>query len=143
MVRTAHHGSLRGSTRLRRWFVRAVVAVMILLQVALGLVGQQGYLCVCAASVTVAHSDCCAQTPDATDPPSAACDADCQLIPLPDVSAVVIAAPPGLPDAAQVPSLLVIAQIVWPRASWTPTTTRGVPPPDPLARMLRTVILTC
>lgn len=132
----------------------ATIAVFaILAQVAVGLVGPGGGICVCSTCVAIeTHVAAC----DTSVPETCGADgvvvigdrgcSDCHLIPLPHTDYAPTVSVPTHPVAAVVPSAPVLESIlVWPPppASRSASYLRQRTPPNQYLRVLRSVVLTC
>lgn len=142
---------------IRRGLVAVAALLAVLAQVAIGLVGPTGHVCVCATCITLerADADCGSATPAAAIERDRSpglvvlgdggCS-DCHLVPLPDTTYLPTAAAPAHPVAADLPAIWpLVAQIVWPPspAMRMPRSDRQRTPGDLHRRLLRSVVLTC
>lgn len=127
--------------RLRRSLAWAVAGLALLAHLAAGVASPGTQLCVCSAGVTIApqHAACCGIEDAAPGGAAAACT-DCHIIPMPADDAGAIAPAPGQPPDAAMPARARIAAIVWPAP---PRPRLRGHPPDPVPRLLRTMLLTC
>ena len=130
--------------KLRRAATWVEIVAVLLIHLVAGIAGDHAQLCVCAGGVTIEQQSagCCSIEVESTPGVTGGCT-DCHLIPLPDAGVASISPAPSLPPIAVMPASVQIAEIVWPvqPALWT-VRHRGHPP-DPLPRMVRTVVLTC
>jgi hypothetical protein len=131
---------------IRRAATWITVALAILVHLVAGLTRTGSQLCICSSGVTIEQqeSGCCDPQPGTTDAAEQQGDCtDCHLIPLPDAWVAGICVPPSCPPAATLPESILVATIVWPSvAAHQPAHLRAFTP-DPLRRLLRTVVLTC
>ncbi|MCK6491429.1 MAG: hypothetical protein L6R48_24535 [Planctomycetes bacterium] len=132
--------------RLRRLAAWVTVALAILVHLVAGIGGAGAQLCVCSSGVTIeqAMSGCCDPQPGtADDAQQESSCTDCHLIPLPDAAPASINVPPPWSPAATLPAPVPVATIVWPPAASRRPMLPRAHRPDPLPRLLRSVILTC
>lgn len=138
---------------IRRAVFGMIVAFAILAQVAVGLAGPGGGICVCSSCVAIASRvDACdssvAMTCDAEEAVviGARGCSNCHLIPMPHTAYAPTVSAPSHPVAAVVPSAPCVEPIrAWPPAPTSPSASylRQRTPPNLYLRVLRSVVLTC
>jgi hypothetical protein len=139
---------------IRRAAFLTVAVFAVLAQLAAGLVGPAGSICVCSTCISIERQgDGCssAASSEATDVGGLVvigergCT-DCHLIPLPDTTYTPTTSAPAHPIPADLPSSrTVLSLLVWPPSDATrlPSAHRQRTPPDQYLRVLRTVVMTC
>lgn len=132
--------------RLRRAATWITVAIAILVHLVAGVVGTDMQLCVCSTGVTIERleSGCCVPSVEVVTGSEADGDCtDCHLVPLPDATAASISVPPACPPVADLPRPIIVATLVWPSPPAQRPARLRAHPPDPVPRLLRSMVLTC
>ena len=70
-------------------------------------------------------------------------EAPAHRIPLPDATAASISTPPACPPVAVLPEPIIVATLVWPSPPAQRPVRLRAHPPDPVPRLVRSVVLTC
>lgn len=138
---------------IRRAAFLTVAVFAVLAQLAAGLVGPAGSICVCSTCISIERqSDGCSSAASGASDVGGlvvigerGCT-DCHLIPLPDTTYTPTTSAPAHPIPADLLSTrVVLSLLVWPPnvATRPPSVHRQRTPPDQRLRVLRTVVMTC